>query len=719
MAQAIGSFIDRIQLGDDETHQIAIGSSAYGVCNTAADTAAKTVNIPGFTLNTGTTIHVKFTNTNTASNPTLNVSSTGAVSIVFYDSIIANTVLTLTYDGTSWIQDYIATDYAPLNSPNFTGIPTAPTAATGTNTTQIATTAFVQNTLGYTDAMVFKGTIGANGTINTTATPPEELPATHRAGDTYRVITAGTYADMYCEVGTLIICIADGTIASDADWTSVETNEDGAVIGPSSSTADHIVTFSGTSGRIIQDSGFTIETSVPASALFTDQKVNITLKNTTTANQYIYLLGTITTPTSTASAQEAYSSTSLYVNGENQGKLELVLGNAIKTTSTGGQFGQLALYSIGTNGTYLKSEANDTDWYTATLPAKTGTLVMLKDNSGPISTTATAIAIYSDTTGTLDNSLATIDASGNITATSFIGDLIGDVTGDITGTASNVTGTIAVANGGTGTTSFTDSCVIVPSTTDGTQVFASTGLKVLGITTDDITLSPYTAGQAMTISSTTGTMTISTSTAAMTLSTTSGNMNLSSGGTISITSASTKSTTITSGHTLSLLSGNLQDISLTSAKDIVLTNDTTTIKLISTSLQPNTNQGAGLGSATNRWSNLYIGSADSYGDAYTPVYWNSGVPAAVTPVQYVSFSITNGNEGVELVHAAFTANSYVLQIVVDTGEQYLSSPIEWTSATGTITLSCAAVTGTVSGYIVVSRGDTLSSVTATQQAASI
>lgn len=36
---------------------------------------------------------------------------------------------------------------APLNSPEFTGIPTAPTAASGTNTNQIATTQFVQESL--------------------------------------------------------------------------------------------------------------------------------------------------------------------------------------------------------------------------------------------------------------------------------------------------------------------------------------------------------------------------------------------------------------------------------------------------------------------------------------------------------------------------------------------------------------------------------------------
>lgn len=40
---------------------------------------------------------------------------------------------------------YILTRYAPLLSPKFSGIPTAPTADDGTDTTQIATTEFVQN----------------------------------------------------------------------------------------------------------------------------------------------------------------------------------------------------------------------------------------------------------------------------------------------------------------------------------------------------------------------------------------------------------------------------------------------------------------------------------------------------------------------------------------------------------------------------------------------
>jgi hypothetical protein len=46
------------------------------------------------------------------------------------------------------VNDISAAGGAPLASPAFYGVPTAPTAATATNTTQIATTAFVQNAIG-------------------------------------------------------------------------------------------------------------------------------------------------------------------------------------------------------------------------------------------------------------------------------------------------------------------------------------------------------------------------------------------------------------------------------------------------------------------------------------------------------------------------------------------------------------------------------------------
>ena len=80
----------------------------FGTCSTAAATAAKTVTCTGFTLATGARITVKFTVTNTAANPTLNVNSTGAKSIRYRGSAIsasylsANSVYTFVYDGTDY-----------------------------------------------------------------------------------------------------------------------------------------------------------------------------------------------------------------------------------------------------------------------------------------------------------------------------------------------------------------------------------------------------------------------------------------------------------------------------------------------------------------------------------------------------------------------------------------------------------------------------------------
>jgi len=90
-----------------------IGSTLYGICNTAAATAAKVVTLADFdTLLTGITIHVKFTNSNTAASPTLNVNSTGAITIYaagttapgtnVITSWAANGIVSFTYDGTYW-----------------------------------------------------------------------------------------------------------------------------------------------------------------------------------------------------------------------------------------------------------------------------------------------------------------------------------------------------------------------------------------------------------------------------------------------------------------------------------------------------------------------------------------------------------------------------------------------------------------------------------------
>lgn len=91
------------------------GTNTYGTCTTAAATAAKVVNITNenWKFKIGSRVTVKFSYTNTAQNPTLNVNGTGAKSIWYNTAVIttgslgmagtANRPMDFVYDGTYWV----------------------------------------------------------------------------------------------------------------------------------------------------------------------------------------------------------------------------------------------------------------------------------------------------------------------------------------------------------------------------------------------------------------------------------------------------------------------------------------------------------------------------------------------------------------------------------------------------------------------------------------
>ena len=212
---------------------------------------------------------------------------------------------------------------APLASPALTGTPTAPTAAAGTNTTQIATTEFVMSAFRANDAMVFKGTIGNSGATVTT------LPAIHYQGWTYKVITAGTYAGVSCEIGDMIICVMDGVSDTDSHWSVIQSNIDGAVTGPAASIADHVATFNGSSGKVIKDSGYTIAKSVPADAMFTDTNTTYTL---TQDEDDEFTL--IFTPSTGEATQISIPDTSVSDLSEVTGTLNIAHGGTGATTAS-------------------------------------------------------------------------------------------------------------------------------------------------------------------------------------------------------------------------------------------------------------------------------------------------------------------------------------------------------------------------------------------------
>ena len=79
----------------------------YTTCSTDATIADKVVSLDNFVLSSGSKVYVKFTIANTASNPTLNVSGTGAKAIQFNNENIPASYLKIglyefIYDGTYW-----------------------------------------------------------------------------------------------------------------------------------------------------------------------------------------------------------------------------------------------------------------------------------------------------------------------------------------------------------------------------------------------------------------------------------------------------------------------------------------------------------------------------------------------------------------------------------------------------------------------------------------
>ena len=113
--------ISKIKLPNGATYDIkdAVARGVkmyYGTCTTAADTAAKVVTVSAdqdFKLTVGALVMVKFSATNTASNVTLNVNSTGAKSI-YYANVVytstsstacgyANTHNVYMYNGSYWV----------------------------------------------------------------------------------------------------------------------------------------------------------------------------------------------------------------------------------------------------------------------------------------------------------------------------------------------------------------------------------------------------------------------------------------------------------------------------------------------------------------------------------------------------------------------------------------------------------------------------------------
>lgn len=157
---------------------------------------------------------------------------------------------------------------APLANPAFTGSVTIDGDAAATKS--------------YVDGLVANLNSGVPDVVDST----HALPATYKAGMTWRVAEAGTYAGKVCEPGDLIIALVSRTEAGTSvndDFMVVQANINGAVTGPATSTDGNIVVFDGVTGKVIKDSSVTIASL--NDALTKVGKLNIDVLETYDKNQ--------------------------------------------------------------------------------------------------------------------------------------------------------------------------------------------------------------------------------------------------------------------------------------------------------------------------------------------------------------------------------------------------------------------------------------------------
>jgi hypothetical protein len=213
----------------------------------------------------------------------------------------------------------------------------------------------------------------------------------------------------------------------------------GDVVGPASSTTNALAKFTGTTGKLLSNTGVVIDASDNFS---TPGNIYSTGGSQTSTYGYrgIYFNPASTTAQLTLETSGGIeggfftNTTSANVGSFSIHPLNFLTSNVIRASITSS--GTFNIANLSGTGTRMVTASSTGDLSTATLP--TG------DVAGPASSTTNAIAKYTGTTGkALSNSAVTIDASNNVTTPGnvYAGNIVKRVLG--TGTVANSTTTFA------------------------------------------------------------------------------------------------------------------------------------------------------------------------------------------------------------------------------------------------------------------------------------
>lgn len=217
----------------------------YGTCATAAATAAKVVTVDeDFKLAVGTTVTVKFTNTNTASNCTLNVNGTGAKSVWYGQAVYssaggicgtANRYIKYMYDGTYWVWIGWSTDNG-ITEPYSLGFGYGTCANEESTVAKVVTLAnYVLKNGGYVSVKFTNG-VPANATMNINSRGAKPIYY-HGSAITAGIIKAGDVAtfiyngSQYVLTGVDSLSTRVGNLETEMGTSDISAIGDGTVTG--------------------------------------------------------------------------------------------------------------------------------------------------------------------------------------------------------------------------------------------------------------------------------------------------------------------------------------------------------------------------------------------------------------------------------------------------------------------------------------------------------
>ena len=395
---------------------------------------------------------------------------------------------------------------APILSPNFTGTPTSPTAAAGTNTTQVATTEFVTNAISAAtipDATTSaKGKIQLAGDLGGTAAAPTVPGLASKANSSDLVAGLATKEDTANKSAITTLGTSDLLFPTqNAVKTYVDAQVASATIVDATTSAKGKIQLAGDLG------GTAAAPTVPGLAL----KAPIASPTFT---------GTVNSPVYASAPQTLTDAATIIWNPSNGLNASVTLGGnrtlSFSSTPAVGTYGTLVVTqdATGNRTITLPSTSNKVLGSTSTTTISLSSAANAKDilnfyydgtncywNIGQGYGTAATTALTnlaSGVSGTLPvvnggTGVATLtgivkaNGTGAMSAATAGTDYLapnGSAAGltnfptlnqNTTGNASNVTGTVAIANGGTGATSKAAAFdALSPMTTAGDMIYGGT-----------------------------------------------------------------------------------------------------------------------------------------------------------------------------------------------------------------------------------------------------